>query len=447
MKVYTSTSSVRGPLLIVEGTSGIAFKEICEIELASGETVTGQVLEVAEDRAVVQVFETTRGLSRDAKVRFTGRTATAGVSADMVGRSFDGAGRPIDGLDFVPDERRDINGAPINPSARLLPSEFIQTGVSTIDLMMSVVRGQKLPIFSMSGMPHNELAAQIARQARVLDGKEFVVVFCALGISASDAEFFRSSFEESGALSNAVLFLNLASDPSVERIMTPRVALTAAEYLAFDRGMQVLVVMTDVTNYCEALREIGAARQEVPGRRGYPGYMYTDLATLYERAGRIEGSEGSLTQIPILTMPGDDKTHPVPDLTGYITEGQILLDRGLSQRGRSPPITILGSLSRLKVGKGQLRDDAPALADQLYACYATGIELRDLVAVVGESALSERDLVYLRFARAFEERFIGQGFDVERSFDETLAIGYELLKPFPRAELKKLKPEHIERYL
>lgn len=446
MKAYRSTQAIQGPLLIVEDVSGVAFKELCEITLESSEKVTGQVLEVSGNRAVIQVFQGTRGLSRNAKVKFTGKTASLGVSEEMIGRAFNGAGEPIDGLKYFADDERDINGAPMNPSARRVPDEFIQTGVSTIDLMMPVVRGQKLPIFSMSGLPHNELAAQIARQAKVLDGKEFVVVFCALGITHSDASFFRRSFEESGALSNAVLFLNLASDPSVERIMTPRVALTAAEYLAFEKHKQVLVVMTDITNYCEALREIGAARQEVPGRRGYPGYMYTDLAMIYERAGRIEGSEGSLTQIPILTMPGDDKTHPIPDLTGYITEGQIMLDRGLHQRGISPPVTILGSLSRLKIGKGQVRDDASALADQLYACYATGIELRDLVAVVGESAVSERDRIYLRFAEAFEREFIGQG-ETAREFEETLRTGYALLRPIPKGELKKLKPEHIEAYL
>lgn len=446
MKVYSTTRTLRGPLLIVEGVSGVSVKEICEIVKHDGSRIRGQVLEVSDSVAIVQSFEGTAGLGRDVKVRFTGETAKVAVSEDIIGRVFNGIGSPIDGSRFVSDERRDINGAPINPASRTMPDAFIQTGISTIDLMTPLVRGQKLPIFSMSGMPHNELAAQIARQARVLDDKDFVVVFCAMGISDSDAQFFRSSFASSGALSNSVLVLNLASDPSVERIATPRVALTFAEHLAFGCSKQVLVIMTDMTNYCEALREIGAARQEVPGRRGYPGYMYTDLAMLYERAGCVEGSEGSITQVPILTMPSDDKTHPVPDLTGYITEGQILLDRGLEKRGISPPITILGSLSRLKVGKGQVRGDAQALADQLYACYATGIELRDLVAVVGESALSERDRMYLRFADSFESRFIGQG-GSERSIDETLSIGYELLRIVPRSELKKIKPEDLERYL
>ena len=445
MRVYESARSLRGPLIIVEGVSGVAVKEVCEIMRPDGSKVRGQVLEVSDSFAIVQSFEGSSGLGRDVRVRFSGETARVGVG-DIVGRVFNGLGEPIDGMRFVPESSRDINGAPINPASRVMPEAFIQTGISTIDLMAPLVRGQKLPIFSMSGMPHNDLAAQIARQARVLDGKDFVVVFCAMGISASDERFFRESFSRSGALAGSVLVLNLASDPSVERIATPRVALTMAEYLAFEQDKQVLVILTDMTNYCEALREIGAARQEVPGRRGYPGYMYTDLAMLYERAGCIEGSEGSITQVPILTMPSDDKTHPVPDLTGYITEGQILLDRGLDKRGVSPPITILGSLSRLKVGKGQVRDDAQALADQLYACYATGVELRDLVAVVGESALSERDRMYLRFSSSFEDRFVGQG-DRDRSFEETLSLGYALLRMVPRTDLKKIKAEDLERYV
>lgn len=447
MKVYKTAESIRGPLLFLDGVSDIAFKELAEITLSNGEQVTGQVLEVHKDRAVVQVFEGTSGISRkDIKVKFTGKTAQMGVNDQMLGRIFDGMGRAKDGLDFFPEKHLNINGNPINPAARKLPTDFIQTGVSTIDCMMPVVRGQKLPIFSMSGLPHNKLAAQIARQATVLDGQEFAVVFVALGISQSEADFFRREFEQTGALKNTVLFMNLASDPSVERIVCPRVALTTAEYLAFEQNKHVLVVMTDITNYCESLREIAAARQEVPGRRGYPGYMYTDLATLYERAGKIDGSSGSLTQIPIITMPGDDKTHPVPDLTGYITEGQILMDRVLFKSNFLPPINILGSLSRLKVAKGQVREDAAKLADQLYACYATGKELRDLVAVVGRSALSDRDLKYLDFAEKFEEEFVNQGFMDNRTIEQTLDIGWAILEDIPEAELKKVSKDLIEKY-
>lgn len=447
MKVYKKASSIRGPLLILENVNNIAFKELAKITLQDGQEINGQVLEVVDDKAVIQVFEGTTGLSTEnIKVSFTGDTAKMGVSEDMIGRVFDGMGRPIDGMSFIPETHLDINGAPINPAARLPPHEFIQTGVSTIDCMMPLVRGQKLPIFSLSGMPHNNLAAQVARQATVLDGQDFVVVFVALGASQSEADFFKEELTKTGALKNSVMFLNLASDPSVERIITPRVALTTAEYLAFEKNKHVLVIMTDITNYCESLREISAARQEVPGRRGYPGYLYTDLATLYERAGKIKGSTGSLTQLPILTMPGDDKTHPVPDLTGYITEGQIIIDRALYKRGNMPPINILGSLSRLKVGKGQVRNDAKDLPSQLYACYATGLELRDLVSVVGKSALSDKDLKYLDFADKFEAEFVNQGFEVNRHIESSLDIGWDLLEDIPIGDLKKVSKKDIEKY-
>ncbi|MFP4423866.1 MAG: V-type ATP synthase subunit B [Candidatus Woesearchaeota archaeon] len=447
MKVYKKIDSVKGPLVVLENVSGISFKEMVTIILEDGRKLTGQVLESHESKAVVQVFEGTSGISqKNVRVKFTGKTAQFGVSDDLLGRIFDGRGRPIDGLSHIPSEYRDINGIPINPTARVTPQDFIQTGISTVDCMMPIVRGQKIPIFSLSGMPHNKLAAQIARQAKVIDKSEFAVVFAAVGISRSEADFFKKEFEETGALRNTVLFLNLASDPSVERIMTPRVALSAAEYLAFDKGIHVLVILTDITNYCEALREISAARGEIPGRRGYPGYMYTDLASIFERAGKIEGSKGSVTQIPILTMPGDDKTHPVPDLTGYITEGQVIIDRDLAKNNLNPPINILGSLSRLKVGEGQVREDARAVADQLYACYAYGNELRDLVAVVGRGALSERDERYLVFAENFEKEFVNQGFRENRSISETLDVGWKILKNIPKEELKKVSKEQIKRY-
>jgi V/A-type H+-transporting ATPase subunit B len=447
MKVYKTINTIKGPLAVIEGVKNIASKELAQITLQDGSVLNGQVLEVHEDKAVVQVFEGTTGLSStNVKVKFSGKTATIGVSKKMLGRIFDGMGRPLDGLRAFSEKELDINGSPINPASRLNPFEFIQTGVSTIDCMIPLVRGQKLPIFSLSGMPHNKLAAQIARQATVLDGSEFAVVFAAMGISQSEADFFKREFEQTGALKNTVLFLNLASDPSVERIMTPRVALTTAEYLAFEKNMHVLVILTDITNYCEALREISAARSEVPGRRGYPGYMYTDLAMLYERAGKIEGSKGSLTQLPILTMPGDDKTHPVPDLTGYITEGQIIIDRSLAKTNINPPINILGSLSRLKVGKGQIREDANAVADQIYSCYATGRELRELVAVIGKGALTQREVTYLEFAEAFEKEFVNQGFETNRSIEQTLDLGWELLSKFPKSELKKISAELLSKY-
>lgn len=447
MKVYKSLESVKGPLVVLENVTGVAYKEIAKITLKNGRTLTGQVLEVHNDKAVVQVFEGTQGISlKDVKVSFSGETAKLGVSKKMLGRVFDGKGEPIDGLAHYPDKFLDIQGEPINPSARIQPEQFIQTGISTIDLLTPLIRGQKLPIFTVNGLPHNKLAAQIARQATVLDKAKFSVVFCAMGISQSEKDFFIETFKETGALANTALFLNLASDPSVERIMTPRAALTAAEYLAYEQGHHVLVILSDMTNYCESLREVSAARQEVPGRRGYPGYMYTDLALLYERAGVIEGAKGSVTQLPILTMPGDDKTHPVPDLTGYITEGQIILSRELYKKSIMPPINILGSLSRLKVGKGQLRDDCGAVADQLYACYATGRELRDLVAVVGEGALTDRERVYLDFAESFEKQFVHQTFDKNRTIMQTLGVAWKLLGMFERTELKKISPKILEKY-
>jgi V/A-type H+-transporting ATPase subunit B len=447
MKVAKSINMIKGPLVVVDKVKNIAYKELVQIKLSSGNLVYGQVLETHEDKAIIQVFEGTQGLSTEkTEVKFLGETAKMGVSKNIIGRIFDGRGRPIDGLKFFPEKKLDINGMPINPAARDTPNEFIQTGISTIDGLIPIVRGQKIPIFSLSGLPHNKLAAQIARQATVIDNSEFAVVFAAMGISQAEADYFIEEFERTGALKNAVLFLNLASDPSVERIMTPRVALTVAEYLAFERDMHILVILTDFTNYCDALREISAARGEVPGRRGYPGYMYTDLAMNFERAGKIKGKKGSITQVPILTMPGDDKTHPVPDLTGYITEGQVILDRELFKNNKLPPITILGSLSRLKVGKGQLREDARPLADQLYAAYAMGKELRDLVAVVGKSALSETDLAYLEFADLFEERFVNQSFEENRTINQTLDIGWEILAELPEGELKKVPVELIKKF-
>lgn len=447
MKVYKEISSIKGPLIVLENIDEVGYKELATITLEDGSMVHGQVLETHESKAVLQIFEGTRGLStHNVRITCKGETAKMGLSKDMLGRVFDGMGNPIDGLPFFPEEKSDINGLAINPAARQNPKDFIQTGVSTIDCMTTVVRGQKIPIFSVSGLSHNKLAAQIARQATVLDNQEFAVVFCAMGITSSEADFFRKEFEETGALSKTVLFLNLANSPAAERVITPRVALTTAEYLAFEKNMHVLVIMTDVTNYCEALREISAARQEVPGRRGYPGYMYTDLATLYERAGKIEGKQGTVTQIPIITMPGDDKTHPVPDLTGYITEGQIIMQRSLAKNNVEPPITILGSLSRLKVDKKQVREDKDMMADQLYACYAAGVEFRELVSVVGKSALSSTDVLYLEFADDFENIFVNQGFRTNRTIDETLDLGWKLLSRFDPSELKKIKKEAYEKY-
>jgi len=439
--------------MIVEGVEGVAYSEIVEIETPTGEKRRGQVLEVREDLAVVQVFEGTSDLNTETtKIRFTGETAKIGVSLDMMGRIFDGTGKPIDGgPEIIPEKELDINGSPMNPAAREFPAEFIQTGISTIDGMNTLVRGQKLPIFSGSGLPHNELAAQIARQAKVLaEESEFAVIFAAMGITHEEANYFMRDFERTGALERVTVFMNLADDPAIERIITPRMALTTAEYFAFEHDMHVLVILTDLTNYCEALREISAAREEVPGRRGYPGYMYTDLASLYERAGRIVGKEGSITQMPILVMPQDDITHPIPDLTGYITEGQIVLSRDLHRKGIYPPVDVLPSLSRLMsggIGEGRTREDHSGVSDQLYSAYAEGRDLRDLMAVVGEEALTERDRKFLKFADEFEKRFITQARDEDRSIEETLNLGWELLSLLPRSELKRVREEHIPKYL
>ncbi|HDN96305.1 MAG TPA: V-type ATP synthase subunit B [Thermoplasmatales archaeon] len=447
---YSTVSEIAGPLIVVEGVKEVGYGEIVRIE-SNGEERLGQVLEAAEGKAVIQVFEGTRGLdTKKTSVIFTGKPMEIGVSMDMLGRIFDGKGEPIDGAPApIPEDVRNVNGFPINPSAREYPRDPIQTGISTIDGMNTLVRGQKLPIFSGAGLPHNELAAQIARQAKVTGQEEFAVVFCAMGITAEEADFFMKDFEETGAIERSVLFLNLANSPVIERLIAPKVALTTAEYLAFDKGMHVLVILTDMTNYAEALREISAAREEVPGRRGYPGYMYTDLAQIYERAGRIQGKEGSITQIPILTMPDDDITHPIPDLTGYITEGQIVLSRELHNKGIYPPVAVLPSLSRLMaegIGEGRTREDHHQLSNQLYAAYAEGCDLRDLVAVVGEEALTERDRRFLEFADEFEQRFVKQGRDEERTFEETLDLGWELLSTLPKSELKKIDEKYIKKY-
>ncbi|WP_435062974.1 ATP synthase subunit B [Halobaculum sp. EA56] len=456
MKEYQTITEVSGPLVFAEVDEPIGYDEIVEIETPSGETKRGQVLESEDGVVAIQVFEGTTGIDRNASVRFLGETLKMPVTEDLLGRVLDGSGNPIDGgPEIVPDERRDIVGAAINPVSREYPEEFIQTGVSAIDGMNTLVRGQKLPIFSGSGLPHNDLALQIARQATVPeedeggDGTEFAVIFGAMGITQEEANEFMQDFERTGALERSVVFMNLADDPAVERTVTPRLALTTAEYLAFDKGYHVLVILTDMTNYCEALREIGAAREEVPGRRGYPGYMYTDLAQLYERAGRIEGRDGSVTQIPILTMPGDDDTHPIPDLTGYITEGQIYVDRDLHSQGIKPPIQVLPSLSRLMddgIGEGLTRADHGDVSDQMYAAYAEGEDLRDLVNIVGREALSERDNKYLDFADAFEEQFVQQGFDTNRSIDETLELGWDLLSTLPREELNRVDEDLIDEH-
>ncbi|MDZ7702350.1 MAG: V-type ATP synthase subunit B [Halobacteriales archaeon] len=457
MKEYQTITEISGPLVFAEVDEPIGYDEMVEIELGSGETRRGQVLESTDEFVAIQVFEGTEGIDRKSSVRFLDETLKMPVTEELLGRVLDGSGQPIDGgPDVVPEERRDIVGAAINPHAREFPREFIQTGISAIDGMNTLVRGQKLPLFSGSGLPHSELALQIARQATVPeeageDGEEseFAVVFGAMGITAEEANEFMADFERTGALERSVVFLNLADDPAVERTVTPRLALTTAEYLAFDKGYHVLVILTDMTNYCEALREIGAAREEVPGRRGYPGYMYTDLASLYERAGRIKGVEGSITQIPILTMPGDDDTHPIPDLTGYITEGQIYVDRDLNSQGIEPPIQVLPSLSRLQdegIGEGLTRADHEDVQNQLYAVYAEGEDLRDLVNIVGREALSERDNTYLDFADRFETEFIQQSFQTSRDIEETLDIGWELLSMLPKAELNRIDEEHIEEH-
>jgi V/A-type H+-transporting ATPase subunit B len=450
---YLSVREVSGPLLFVEGVKGVAYGEVVEILTPAGERRRGQVLDAREGMAVVQVYEGTGGIDTSrTRVRFTGETLKFGVGMDLVGRIFNGRGEPIDGGPKpLPEEERDVHGAPLNPSSREYPSEFIQTGVSAIDGMNTLVRGQKLPIFSGSGLPHNELAAQVARQAKVRGEEEkFAVVFCGMGITHEDASFFIREFERTGALERAVVFLNLASDPAIERILTPRLGLTTAEYLAFGQGMHVLVILLDMTNYAEALRELSAARNEVPGRRGYPGYMYTDLATIYERAGRVGGKSGSVTQMPILTMPGDDLTHPVPDLSGYITEGQLVMERELHRKGIYPPINVLPSLSRLMkdgIGRGKTREDHSDVSNQLYAAYAEGRDLRALVAVVGEEALTERDRKYLEFADAFEHRFVNQGREEDRTIERTLDLGWELLSMLPEDELTRVDPRFLSKYL
>jgi V/A-type H+/Na+-transporting ATPase subunit B len=452
-KEYRSVSEIVGPLMLVEQVEGIKYGELAEIEMKDGSIRRGRVLEVNRDKALVQIFEGSSGMNvSESKVRFLGKGIELAVSMDMLGRVFDGLGRAKDkGPKIIPEQRLDINGLPLNPYARNFPSEFIQTGVSTIDGLNTLVRGQKLPIFSGSGLPHNRLAAQIARQAKVLGGEgKFALVFAAMGITFEEADFFISDFRKTGAIDRSVLFINLADDPAIERIATPRMALTCAEYLAYEKGMHVLVILTDLTNYAEALREISAARKEVPGRRGYPGYLYTDLATLYERAGRIREREGSITQIPILTMPEDDKTHPIPDLTGYITEGQIMLNRSLNRKGIYPPVDVLPSLSRLKdkgIGKGKTREDHADVLNQLYAAYARGKEAKELAAILGEAALSDSDKLFARFADEFENRYIKQGENEDRSIIDTLTIGWDLLALLPRTELKRVRDEYLEKYL
>jgi V/A-type H+-transporting ATPase subunit B len=439
--------------MVVEHVEGVTYDELGEIELPNGEVRRCKVLEVEGDKAVVQLFESAQGINlAQSKARFLGHPQQLAVSEDMLGRVFNGMGQPIDGgPDILAEAHMDINGLPMNPAARAYPAEFIQTGISTIDGLNTLVRGQKLPIFSGSGLPHAALAAQIARQAKVLgDNETFAVVFAAIGITFEESEFFINDFRRTGAIDRTVVFSNLANDPAVERIATPRVALTAAEYLAFEKDMQVLVILTDITNYAEALREVSAAKKEVPGRRGYPGYLYTDLATLYERAGRRQGKKGSITMIPILTMPEDDKTHPIPDLTGYITEGQIILSRELYRKGVLPPVDVLPSLSRLKdkgIGKGKTREDHSGTMNQLFAAYATGKENQELMAILGEAALSPTDLKYAKFAEEFERRYVTQGQDENRSILETLDLGWDLLKILPENELKRIKPEFIEKYL
>lgn len=453
IKEYKTIKEVVGPIMLVEGVEGVKYNELVEVIQKNGEIRRGKVLEVNNDKALVQLFESAQGLQiSTSKAKFTGRSQELAVSEDMLGRVFDGMGNPRDGgAPIIPEKTMDINGEPINPAARDYPNEFIQTGISAIDGLNTLVRGQKLPVFSMSGLPHAELAAQIARQARVLKSDEkFAVVFAAVGITYEEAEYFVSDFKKTGAIERTVLFTNLANDPAIERISTPRMALTCAEYLAYDLGMHVLVIITDITNYCEALREISAARKEVPGRRGYPGYLYTDLASLYERAGRIKGKKGSITQIPILTMPEDDKTHPIPDLTGYITEGQIILSRELYKKGVLPPIDVLPSLSRLKdkgIGEGKTREDHADTMNQLFAAYARGKESKELATILGEAALSETDRIYAHFAEEFEKEYVSQGFNANRNIEETLDLGWKLLKILPKSELKRIKEKYIEKYL
>lgn len=451
-KEYRTIQEVAGPLMLVQGVENVSFDELAEIELANGEKRRCRVLEIDGNNALVQLFESSAGINlASSKVRFLGRSMELGVSEDMLSRVFDGLGRPIDGgPDILPEKRMDIAGLPMNPAARNYPQEFIQTGVSAIDGLNTLVRGQKLPIFSASGLPHAELAAQIAKQAKVRGTSEpFAVVFAAMGITFEEANFFTESFRETGAIDRTVMFVNLANDPAVERISTPRMALTAAEYLAFEKDMHVLVILTDITNYADSLREVSAARKEVPGRRGYPGYMYTDLASLYERAGRKKGKAGSITMIPILSMPEDDKTHPIPDLTGYITEGQIILSRELYRQGVQPPIDVLPSLSRLKdkgIGEGKTRKDHANTMNQIFAAYARGKEAKELMVVLGEAALTEIDKLYAKFADEFERQYVSQGYETNRDIEETLNLGWRLLSILPRTELKRIKDEFLDEY-
>lgn len=449
-KEYKTLTSISGPLILVEGVEGIKYEELVEMTTPDGHNRMGKVLEVHNDTALVQMFESTQGITTEGtKAKFLGKPLEIGVSPDMLGRVFNGSGDPIDdGGKIIPEKKLSISGSPINPYSRDFPNDFIQTGISTIDALNTLVRGQKLPIFSGAGLPHAQVAAQIARQAKITGGEDFAVVFAAMGVTFEEAEYFTNEFKKTGAINRSVLFINTAADPVVERIATPRLALTTAEYLAFEKGMQVLVILTDLTNYCEALREVSAARKEVPGRRGYPGYLYTDLATLYERAGRIKGKKGSITQIPILTMPEDDITHPIPDLTGYITEGQIVLSRDLHRQGVYPPVNVLPSLSRLSPTARKItREDHEGLFGQLYASFARGLEVRDLAIILGESALSKLDLQYLKFAERFEGEFITQKENEERTIEDTLNLGWDLLTVLPKTELKRVKAEHIEKYL
>ena len=451
-KEYRTIQEVAGPLMLVKGVENVTYDELAEIELANGEKRRCKVLEINEGNALVQLFESSTGINlSNSRVRFLGRTMELGVSEDMLGRIFDGLGRPIDdGPEILPDRRDDINGLPMNPAARNYPQEFIQTGVSAIDGLNTLVRGQKLPIFSASGLPHAQLAAQIARQAKVRGTNDpFGVVFAAMGITFEESNFFIESFRETGAIDRTVMFVNLANDPAIERIATPRMALTAAEYLAFEKNYHVLVIMTDITNYADALREVSAARKEVPGRRGYPGYMYTDLASLYERAGRQNGKTGSITLIPILTMPEDDKTHPIPDLTGYITEGQIILSRELYRKNIAPPIDVLPSLSRLKdkgIGEGKTRADHASTMNQLFAAYARGKEAKELMVILGEAALTEIDKLYAKFADAFENEYVSQGYNTNRDIEDTLELGWKLLSILPRSELKRIDDKYLDQY-
>ena len=451
-KEYKTIKEIKGPLVVIEKVKGAKYQELVEIVMENGEKRLGQVLEAGEEFSVVQMFEDTRGMKiENSKAIFLGKPLKIGVSQEMLGRVFDGKGEVIDeGPEILPEKELDINGAPLNPYSRDYPEDFIQTGISAIDGLNPLVRGQKLPIFSGAGLPHNELAAQIVRQAKVRKtGEKFGVIFGAIGITFEEANFFLESFKKAGVLGRTVVFINLADDPVIERVALPRIALSVAEYLAFEKGLHVLVILTDMTMYCEALREISGARKEIPGRRGYPGYLYTDLASIYERAGKIKGKEGSVTQIPILTMPEDDKTHPIPDLTGYITEGQIVLSRELHQKGIYPPIDVLSSLSRLKdkgIGEGKTREDHSGVLNQVFSSYAKGKEARDLAAILGESALSEIDKKYLKFAELFEEKFLKQGFEEERTIEKTLDIAWEILSLLPPAELKRIKKEYIQKY-